>query len=92
MLKQRFDLLEQTMETFSLTIGHEPDAQTFEVKDYAHDIDDERHGCKFEVFRDGAFVLSLQPDDAFLRTCADPGILDDAIIHQIIAKIEAQHL
>jgi len=92
MLKRRFDLLEKTMETFSLTIGHEPDVEIFEVKDYAHDTDDECHRCKFEVFRDGTFVLSLQPDDKFLRTCADPGIIDDAIIHQIIAKIEAKHL
>ena len=80
------------METFSVTIGHEPNVQTFDVKDYAHDIDDECHRCKFEVFRDGTFVLSLQPDDSFLRTCANPGILDEGIIHQIIGKIESHSL
>jgi hypothetical protein len=35
---------------------------------------------------------SLEPDGRFLRTCQNPGALDEDIIHAIMENIEALHL
>jgi hypothetical protein len=74
---------------FEISIGHGKDLKTFEVKDYAHHEGDQ---CKFEVFSSGKLVLSLEPDGRFLRTCQNPGGLDEDIIHAIMDNIEALHL
>ncbi len=74
---------------FEINIGHGPDLKTFEVKDYAHH--EEGH-CKFEVYELGKLVLSLEPEGHFLRTCQNPGVLNDDTIHAIMENIEALHL
>lgn len=74
---------------FEISVGHGPELKTFEVRDYAHHEEDQ---CKFEVYETGRLVLSLEPDGHFLRTCKNPGALDDDTIHVIMDTIEALHL
>ena len=77
------------MEKFFITIGHDGNGQQYEVRDYPHHENDT---CKFEILLDGSVVLNLEPDGKFLRTCKNPGGLDEEVIHQIIERVEAYEL
>ncbi|MDB5143351.1 MAG: hypothetical protein JWQ66_2064 [Mucilaginibacter sp.] len=74
---------------FEISLGHGTDMQTFMVKDCVHHEGDK---CKFEVFRLGTVILSLEPDGDTFRTYSNPGGLHEEIINQIIDQIEAYHL
>jgi hypothetical protein len=76
-------------DVFEITLGHGEDLQTFIVKDFVHHEDGK---CKFEVYRLGQLILSLEPDDDTFRTCQNPGELKKEMINQIIDQIESYHL
>lgn len=79
------------MEDLRITIDSGTGAMTFDVKDYIHHQHEGK--CKYELFRDGIFVLSLEPDGPhILRTCVNPGILDEELIHRIIDKMEGLNI
>ena len=75
-------------ENFQIAIG-QVNVQTFEVRDYIHH---EKDKCKFEIYKSGQLILSLEPDGDFLRVCKNPGELDEETIHLISDKIESYHL
>lgn len=74
---------------FEISLGHGTDMQIFMVKDYVHQ---EGEKCKFEVFRLGTLILSLEPDGDTFRTCSNPGGLNEETVNQIIDQIESFHL
>lgn len=74
---------------FEIHLGHGEQRQTFEVKDFT----DRREGqCKFEIYRTGQLLVSLEPEGDMFRTCSNPGNLDAKVISQLIDQIEAQYL
>ncbi|MFA6084247.1 hypothetical protein [Mucilaginibacter sp.] len=76
-------------DVFEITLGHGGDLQTLIVKDFVHHEDGK---CKFEVYRLGQLILSLEPDGDTFRTCQNPGEVKKEMINQIIDKIEWYHL
>jgi hypothetical protein len=82
--------LDTAMEDFfEISLGHGEDMQTFMVKDYVHPEDSK---CKFEIYRLGQLILSLEPDGDTFRTCQNPGEVKEEMINQIIDQIESYHL
>jgi hypothetical protein len=75
-------------ENFQIAIG-KVDVQTFEVYDYIHHEGDK---CKFEIYKSGQLILSLEPDGDFFRVCKNPSELDEETIHLISEKIESYYL
>ena len=74
---------------FEISLGHGEDMQTFMVKDLVHPEDSK---CKFEVYRLGQLILSLEPAGDTFRTCQNPGEVKKEMIYQIIDQIESYHL
>lgn len=74
---------------FEISLGHGEDMQTFMVKDYS---DREEGKCKFEIYRLGQLILSLEPDGNTFRICTNPGALPEVTNEQLIDQIEAHHL
>ncbi|HAL83196.1 MAG TPA: hypothetical protein DCO83_14005 [Mucilaginibacter sp.] len=74
---------------FEITVGYGHQLQPFEVKDSSN-LKGVR--SKFDVFRKGLLVLTVEPDGDYLRTCKNPGGLDKETINQVIDKIEAHYL
>jgi hypothetical protein len=74
---------------FEISLGHKGDLQTFMVRDY---VSHEGSKCKFEVFRLGKLMLTLEPDGDSFRICDNPGGLDEETIELISDKIEFYYL
>jgi hypothetical protein len=74
---------------FEISLEHGEDMQTFMVKDF---VDRSEGQCKFEIYRLGQMILSLEPDGNTFRTCTNPGALNEEIIEHIIDQIESFHL
>ena len=74
---------------FEISLGHGEDLQTFMVKDLVHHEDGK---CKFEVYRLGQMILSLEPDGDTFRICNNPGGLNEETVGKIIDQIEGQYL
>lgn len=61
----------------------------FDVADYLHHTDDH---CKFEVYQDGEFIASFEPDShKYLHVCKNTGIVEEDILHLIADKLETIH-
>ena len=68
------------MEQFNISIGKEPNSQTFEVTNAAgNHFDPESPDCTFEVRHQGCVVLILSPDDWLVRKCTNEGGADEKI-------------
>jgi hypothetical protein len=53
---------------------------------------DETH-CKYEVFKDGQFVGSFEPDHhKILHICQNPGVVPEAVLHLICDQLESYHI
>lgn len=74
---------------FEISLGHGQNMQTFMVKDF---VKEEEGKCKFEVYRLGTLILSLDPEGNTFRVCSNPGELKEEAVNQIIDQIEASHL
>ena len=78
------------MEKFEISITSNNQNYHLEVRDYMHHKDDE---CKFEVFKDGTFVGSFEPDGhRGLHICKNPGLIDDEVLHLVAAQLESYNL
>lgn len=74
------------MDRFSIEVLNDGAAYTFEVVDFAHDED---YRCKFEVYKNDAFIASFEPDErGFLHICKNTGKVDEPMLHLIADKIE----
>lgn len=74
---------------FEISVNHGEQLREFIVKDYDTREEDK---CKFEVFRLGKSILSLEQAGDNLQTCANPGELDEELIREIISKIHGYYL
>lgn len=78
------------MENFEISVTSHKQNYHFEVRDYMHHEEDQ---CKFEVFKDGQFIASFEPDGHLgLHICKNPGTVDEAILHLIAGKLESYNL
>ena len=78
------------MEKIKINIEKNHELLQFEVAEYLHHEGDR---CKFDVFKDGQFVVGLEPDaHEYLRICKNPGVLNEEVIYLIADKIEAMQL
>ena len=78
------------MEKFTIVIPHDNEVLNFQVADYLHHVEDH---CKFEVFQDGEFVASFEPDShKLLHLCKNTGLLQEELLYLIADKLETlQH-
>jgi hypothetical protein len=78
------------MENFEISVAVDNENQHFVVRDYMHH--DETH-CKYEVFKDGHFVGSFEPDHhKILHICQNPGVVPEAVLHLICDQLESYHI
>jgi hypothetical protein len=74
------------MEKFEISVAIDNQNQHFEVRDYMHHDGEQ---CKYEIFRDGQFIGSLEPDNhKILHVCKDPGVVPPDTLHLIAGQLE----
>lgn len=74
------------MDKFEITVIKDKEVLRFDVADYLHN--EEGH-CKFEVFKEGEFVASFQPDTHhFLHICKNADVYDEETLHLIADQLE----
>jgi hypothetical protein len=72
----------------SVTVGSED--QHFEIRDYMHHEDDK---CKYEIFKDGQFIGSFEPDNhKILHICQNPGVIAEDTLHLIAEQLEGYNI
>lgn len=78
------------MEKFEISVNYNNTNHHFEVRDYMHHDGEQ---CKYEIFKDGRFVGSFEPDGhKILHICRDPGILAEDLLHLIADQLESYNL
>lgn len=78
------------MEKFEISVNINNQNQHFEVRDYMHHEDEK---CKYELFKDGQFIGSLEPDNhKILHICQNPGVVPLATLHLIADQLEGYHI
>lgn len=78
------------MEKFEISVAIDNQNQHFEVRDYMHH---EGEQCKYEIYKDGQFIGSLEPDNhKVLHVCKDPGLVPGEILHLIADRLEQYHI
>ena len=78
------------MEKFEISVKTPTGTRHFEVKDYMHH---DGETCKYEVFEDGKFIGSFEPDaHKHLHICKDTGILKPEVLHIIAEQLERYHI
>jgi hypothetical protein len=78
------------MEKFEISIAIDNANQHFEVRDYMHH---EGEQCKYEIFKDGQFIGSLEPDNhKILHICKNPGIVPEDTLHLVADELEKYHI
>jgi hypothetical protein len=78
------------MEKFEISVTSDNQNYHLEVRDYMHHKEDE---CKFEVFNNGQFVGSFEPDGhRGLHICKNTGILDEEVLHRVAEQLESYNL
>lgn len=76
------------METYTVTITSKQQHH-FQVTQYPHHASG---GCQYQIYQDGDFVASLEPDrDGFLHVCKNPANIDLEILHLLAEQIESHH-
>ncbi|PWG81749.1 hypothetical protein [Pararcticibacter amylolyticus] len=74
------------MEKFRIEIQEGNATIPFEIVDYAHD---DNNQCKFEVFKEGNFIASFEPDSrGLLHVCKNTGSVSEHILHMLADRIE----
>jgi hypothetical protein len=80
----------KAMGKFEISVVKGKETYQFEVRDYLHHEDEQ---CKFEIYQDGEFVVSLEPDKyETLRVCKNTGKIDNKVVHLIVDKLETYHI
>jgi hypothetical protein len=75
------------MEKFEISVTNDNQNYHFEVRDYMHHEGDQ---CKFEVFKDGKFIASFEPDGhRGLHICKNPGIVGEHLLHLVAEELES---
>ncbi|WP_299589457.1 hypothetical protein [Mucilaginibacter sp.] len=75
------------MEKFEISVTNDNQSYHFEVRDYMHHEGDQ---CKFEVFEDGKFIASFEPDGyKGLHICKNPGIVGEELLHLVAEELES---
>jgi len=60
------------------------------VRDYMHHADDQ---CKYEVYKDGLFIGSFEPDNhKYLHICNNQGVVDEGLLHLVADQLEGYHI
>lgn len=78
------------MEKFEISVTVDNTNEHFEVRDYMHH---EGEQCKYEIFKDGQFVGSFEPDNhKILHICKNPGVLPENTLHLIADQLEGFHI
>ncbi|WP_214071743.1 hypothetical protein [Mucilaginibacter sp. dw_454] len=78
------------MEKFEISVVVDHENQHFEVRDYMHHEDDK---CKYEVFKDGQFIGSFEPDHhKILHVCQNPGVVSENVLNLIAEQLEGYHI
>jgi hypothetical protein len=78
------------MENFEISVTSNKTNYHFEVRDYMHH---EGEHCKYEIFHDGKFIASLEPDGHHgLHVCKDGGIVNEELLHLIAEQLERYNL
>jgi len=78
------------MEKFELSLKTKSGIRHFEVKDYMHHDGD---SCKYEVFENGQFVGSFEPDGHHhLHICTNAGVLKADVLHSIAEELERYNI
>jgi hypothetical protein len=78
------------MEKFEISVSWNNKNNHFEVLDYMHH---EGEQCKYEVFKEGEFIASFNPDGhKGLDICKNPGIVENGLLHQIAEDLEKYHI
>ncbi len=78
------------MEKFEISVTHGEANYHLEVRDYMHHDGDQ---CKYEVFDNGQFIGSFEPDGhKVLHICKNPGVVDEALLHQVADQLEGYHI
>jgi hypothetical protein len=78
------------MEKFEISVSWNDENHHFEIRDYMHHEGDQ---CKYEIFKHGQFAGSFEPDGhKGLRTCKDPGVLEEGLLHVIAEQLETYNL
>jgi hypothetical protein len=78
------------MEKFEISVSIKNENQHFEVRDYMHHEGDQ---CKYEVFKEGDFIGSFEPDNhKILHICKNPGLVDENVLHLIADELEGYNI
>jgi len=78
------------MEKFEISVSWNNVNNHFEVFDYMHH---EGEQCKYEVFQNGKFIGSFEPDGhRGLDICKNPGIVAESLLHEIAEALESYHI
>ncbi|MDB5115876.1 MAG: hypothetical protein JWQ79_1368 [Mucilaginibacter sp.] len=78
------------MEKFEISVTGNGENQHFEVRDYMHHEGDK---CKYEIYKDGQFVGSFEPDGhKILHICKDPGVVPQSMLHLIAEQLETYNI
>jgi len=78
------------MEKFEISVNWHNQNSHLEVRDYMHHNGEE---CKYEIFKDGQFIGSFEPDNhKFLHICKNPGLVEDDLLHQVAEQLEGYNI
>lgn len=78
------------MEKFEISVTSNDQNYHLEVRDYMHHADGQ---CKFEVYKDGVFAGSFEPDGhRGLHICKNPGVVDEEVLYLVAERLEADHI
>ncbi len=78
------------MEKFEISVTVNNTNEHFEVRDYMHHQGEQ---CKYEIFKDGQFVGSFEPDNhQILHICKNPGVIPEHTLHLIADQLESYHI
>ncbi|MES2808231.1 MAG: hypothetical protein V4619_06380 [Bacteroidota bacterium] len=78
------------MEKFEISVAVDNQHQHFEIRDYMHHHDEK---CKYEIFKDGQFIGSLEPDNhKELHICKDAGVVPVSTLHLIADQLEGYNI
>ncbi|MDB4924016.1 hypothetical protein [Mucilaginibacter sp.] len=78
------------MEKFEISVTDNNENLHFEVFDYMHH---DGENCKYEVFKNGQFVGSFEPDGhKILHICKNPGVIKKSMLHLIADQLESYNI
>jgi hypothetical protein len=75
------------MELFEISVSYNNKPHHFEVRDYMHH---DGESCKFEVFKEGVFIVSFEPGPhKRLHICRDGAVEAEELLDLIADELES---